>query len=446
MIEELQNFIWNYWESVKSNDLFQAGIGVATLSYIGYNIKPLLFYIWGRIKRYFTNELHCDDLSVAGFHVVHAIDEYILTRKKKSQRVLNYKIFYKPIDTFNSNPFSSYRNERAKLSKEGHSDSFLIWYKLRPISVTRNRTMLDNAASKGESYRESYVLKTIFGRKILDSFLQEAINNKEKKKSQDIEDFDQSRISGKWIYRITNVGRVKSYPIPGKRFTNIFYSEKERLIQDLNVFLGSYESHNKLGIPMRRTICLEGPPGTGKTSTTYAIAHYLKKDLHVVNLGDFRSGEDLLLSLDEIPDASIIVWEDLDTYMKGRMTNDPDKTGVPFSVLLNVFDGAYGLTNSINIITTNHIELFDDALLRKGRIDEIYTIDYPTLKDVLDLVDYYYSEDDIYSKEKYQKLKDLTLREQLNLPKFNIPMSAFQDKILNCDTKSNFLDFVIELM
>jgi mitochondrial chaperone BCS1 len=43
--------------------------------------------------------------------------------------------------------------------------------------------------------------------------------------------------------------------------------------------------------------------------------------------------------------------------------------GVTLSGLLNVLDGFYAPANVLFVMTTNHIEVLDHALLRPGRID-----------------------------------------------------------------------------
>jgi chaperone BCS1 len=45
------------------------------------------------------------------------------------------------------------------------------------------------------------------------------------------------------------------------------------------------------------------------------------------------------------------------------------QTGVTLSGLLNVLDGFYAPENVVFVMTTNHMEMLDPALLRPGRID-----------------------------------------------------------------------------
>jgi chaperone BCS1 len=45
------------------------------------------------------------------------------------------------------------------------------------------------------------------------------------------------------------------------------------------------------------------------------------------------------------------------------------QNGVTLSGLLNVLDGFYAPSNVLFVMTTNHVEALDEALLRPGRID-----------------------------------------------------------------------------
>jgi ATP-dependent 26S proteasome regulatory subunit len=54
-----------------------------------------------------------------------------------------------------------------------------------------------------------------------------------------------------------------------------------------------------------------------------------------------------------------------------------------FSNLLNVLDGVLYRSGLITIITTNHPELLDSAIMRQGRMDMVFQINYPKKKDIM---------------------------------------------------------------
>ena len=78
----------------------------------------------------------------------------------------------------------------------------------------------------------------------------------------------------------------------------------------------------------------------------------------------------------ELPPRCIVLLEDVDTAGVGRRDSvdaDQDnesKSAVTLSGLLNVLDGVSSQEGRILIMTTNHIEHLDDALIRPGRSDK----------------------------------------------------------------------------
>jgi chaperone BCS1 len=69
----------------------------------------------------------------------------------------------------------------------------------------------------------------------------------------------------------------------------------------------------------------------------------------------------------QVKERSIVLLEDIDTIVAGRkMQGD---VGVSFSGLLNALDGVASRPGIITVLTTNHFEKLDPALIRTGRID-----------------------------------------------------------------------------
>jgi chaperone BCS1 len=158
--------------------------------------------------------------------------------------------------------------------------------------------------------------------------------------------------------------------------------EKEHLIEDVRKFRASKQRYARLGIPYHRGYLLYGPPGTGKTSLMSALAAYFGLSIYVINLTDFTD-RSLMNAVNLVPANSVLLFEDIDCAKSGKArepacfgTNNtahaqPEKAnaGVTLSGLLNVLDGFYAPANVLFAMTTNHIEVLDEALLRPGRID-----------------------------------------------------------------------------
>jgi mitochondrial chaperone BCS1 len=118
---------------------------------------------------------------------------------------------------------------------------------------------------------------------------------------------------------------------------------------------------------------LYGPPGTGKTSFTQAIAGACGLHICYLNLAGGNLNDDSLNTLLNSTEVnSIILLEDIDAIFQGRESVQEKRDGgqsVTFSGLLNALDGVRSQEGRILIMTTNHKDKLDPALLRPGRAD-----------------------------------------------------------------------------
>ncbi len=149
-------------------------------------------------------------------------------------------------------------------------------------------------------------------------------------------------------------------------------TERE-LFGDLDRFLKSRDLYRQRGIPWRRGYLLYGPPGTGKSSLIQAIASHYDRQLVSLSLTDMDDSA-LLRAWSEITATSVIALEDIDSVFDGRRPLGD----LSFSALLNTLDGAGAVEGSIAILTTNHRELLDPALIRPGRCDREFELGYLT--------------------------------------------------------------------
>ncbi|KAF7979724.1 hypothetical protein HWV62_41082 [Athelia sp. TMB] len=163
----------------------------------------------------------------------------------------------------------------------------------------------------------------------------------------------------------------------------------ESIINDANDFLDMEDWYVDSGIPHRRGYLLHGPPGTGKTSTVYAIAGELGLEIYTLSLAsNFIDDAFLQRAVSSLPKHSLLLIEDIDCAFPSRDEDEdtqdahssmyrgghpfmvPHGSKVTMSGLLNVLDGVNSQDGTLFFATTNHIDRLDAALIRPGRIDK----------------------------------------------------------------------------
>ncbi|KAF4811030.1 putative mitochondrial chaperone BCS1-B [Colletotrichum tropicale] len=156
---------------------------------------------------------------------------------------------------------------------------------------------------------------------------------------------------------------------------------KESIIDDITDYLSPETRmwYTDCGIPWRRGYLFAGPPGTGKSSFSFALAGHFKLRIYTVSLSSSNASEENLASLfTQLPQVCIVLFEDIDAAGL-TSTRDPaaEKSGrkssgkgkLSLSGLLNLLDGVASQEGRILIMSTNHVENLDKALIRPGRVD-----------------------------------------------------------------------------
>lgn len=148
------------------------------------------------------------------------------------------------------------------------------------------------------------------------------------------------------------------------------------IVEDIERFMSGEDTYDRLGLPWHRGYIFHGPPGTGKTSVARALATHFGFDLYYLPLSDFDVDGDLMAMVSRVQQRSILLIEDVDVARAAKARNDENDKRVTLSALLNSLDGAATPHGLITIMTTNALDSLDPALLRPGRADQIYHMDY----------------------------------------------------------------------
>ncbi|KAJ9151400.1 hypothetical protein NKR23_g3279 [Pleurostoma richardsiae] len=191
-------------------------------------------------------------------------------------------------------------------------------------------------------------------------------------------------------------------------FSTVILNEKVKtdLVEDVTDYLNptTRRWYSNRGIPYRRGYLLYGPPGTGKSSLSLALAGFFKMRIYIVSLSSVSASEENLADLfAELPRRCVVLLEDIDTaglthtreegrveqgaggsgdMVPGQVTAGANNTNnnnppsrLSLSGLLNILDGVASQEGRVLIMTTNHLEKLDKALIRPGRVDMIVKFD-----------------------------------------------------------------------
>lgn len=122
--------------------------------------------------------------------------------------------------------------------------------------------------------------------------------------------------------------QVARRPIRPMRTVVLEKEEKHDVLRDINEYLhpATPRWYASRGIPLRRGYLFHGPPGTGKTSFSFALAGVFGIDIYVISLQDPTIGEeDLAVLFTRLPRRCIVLLEDIDTAGLRRPADDEDE-------------------------------------------------------------------------------------------------------------------------
>lgn len=274
-------------------------------------------------------------------------------------------------------------NREAKLYYRQEDNTIILRRQGKRIVIDSRKEKMEKAGgSLKETYFRKYAITGYRCRKQIDALLKEIIQFSESKKDEArVNIFTTSSYSDWNSFGSTRVKSIDQIILRG--------DIRDLLINDLEVFLSSEAWYAERGIAYKRGYCLHGQPGNGKTSLALALARKLRMDVYNLSLNALTDDDALYSCFSRLPDGCILLVEDIDKAFDHRNAKEGIK--VTFSALLNVLDGAFSKHGCILIVTTNHIEKLDPALIRPGRTDLKIEIDNPTTSQIEDYLSLFYN-------------------------------------------------------
>ncbi len=162
---------------------------------------------------------------------------------------------------------------------------------------------------------------------------------------------------------------------------------KDTLREAVEWPLTNSEDFKRIGIQPSKGILLFGPPGTGKTMLSKAVATESKANFISVKGSEILSkwfGESerkIAEIFKKAKQASpcIIFFDEIDAIapMRGSAAGEPRVVERMVNTLLSEMDGLEELRGVVVIGATNRPDLIDAALLRPGRFDEVVLVPPP---------------------------------------------------------------------
>lgn len=167
----------------------------------------------------------------------------------------------------------------------------------------------------------------------------------------------------------------------------LVYSEDVRAAIETNLFTPILRAQDCIDnkIPLKRGILLGGKYGTGKTlaanvAAKLAVEHGITY-LYIPNTDELPRAIEFARQYQS--PACVVFCEDIDRTTRGERSTEMDR-------VLNTIDGIDSKgSNIIVVLTTNHLEDINPAMMRPGRLDAVIEVTPPDAPAVIELLKKY---------------------------------------------------------
>lgn len=173
---------------------------------------------------------------------------------------------------------------------------------------------------------------------------------------------------------IFDVKELEEQPFP--ILDKTLHDELEKNV--INIFKKK-EEFTRFGLPAKRSVILEGPPGNGKTMIERYLASRLMGEVTTVwvTSKSIKRSSDVayIFEIARKMSPSLIIMEDLDLISGTRNNHYGDNV---LGEMLNQMDGLTQDNSIVMVGSTNRVSSLDEALSdRPGRFDRIFRVGKP---------------------------------------------------------------------
>ena len=451
-LDVIKNFIKNYFN--KNNNYLSINISSHEVPVIrGSSTTPITKLVYSK-----------DFLSIIHYLTTNKIENLqSLTEIISSNSELDLKSYYDEIKD-NKFIYIPIHNNKVLISENEQ-----IYFELNDTDDKNDEVNKDDKKTVKIPKKKNFIIilsidnKIVNGIDILKKFIEKC------KESYDLFHNKNKDDNKQYIFEYKNSEKTDSVlELKYKQYlmehnkdlsVNIFFEDKDKLINYIKPFIyDQFEKNNlgeekykRSGFTFKAGILFYGSPGCGKTSTIKSILKYTNRHGIIINLNRVKTCEELeLIFRNRTINGQNIngkqlcyILEDCDAFdddiIKSRKKDEEDfkkhsdnteashlaklmefgtmtvqnmvrkeEDSVNLSCFLNILDGIIELHGVMIIMTTNHPEKIDEALIRPGRFDFKYEFKRASKKIVKEMIQFKFelSDKEMEKYNEYMNFKD----------------------------------------